>query len=250
MRSGAGLALPGIPILHPGWRLISGMISLLLAFTLWWLWHDAAYRVNEVILQGAQRVTPQDVMTLIPVRGTPIFAVDVALLAEQVRQAFPEFYQPEVRIGLPGKVIIHAVERQPVLRWEQGEKALWVDMNGVGFPPRGESAPAVTIRAETAPAAPEKSISPAQILPSELVVAILQVSYLAPQSAPLVYTGEHGLGWQDPNGWQVYFGHDVHDIEEKLYLYASIAAYLQENDLHPAFVSLEYPQAPYYRLIP
>ena len=248
LRSGAELALPGVPILHPGWRLLSGTLSLLLAFTLWWLWNASAYQINDIVLEGAQRVTPQDVMTLIPLRGTPIFAVDAALLAAQVRQAFPEFYQPEVHIGLPGKITIHTVERQPVLVWEQGGKTLWVDMQGVGFPPRGDAPPEVVVKADAAP--PLRTPAPAQILPSTFVEAALQVSYLAPEGIPLVYSSEHGLGWQDPLGWQVYFGRNLDDIEDKLRIYAAIVAYLQENDLHPMFVSLEYPQAPYYRLAP
>ncbi len=248
LRSGAELALPGVPILHPGWRLLSGTLSLLLAFTLWWLWNAGAYRVNDIVLEGAQRVTPQDVITLIPLRDTPIFAVDAALLAAQVRQAFPEFYQPEVHIGLPAKITIRTVERQPVLVWAQGGKTLWVDMQGVGFPPRGDAPPEVVVKADAAP--PLETPAPAQILPSEFVEAALQVSYLSPKGIPLVYSSEHGLGWQDPLGWQVYFGRNLNDIEDKLRIYAAIITYLQENDLHPMFVSLEYPQTPYYHLAP
>ncbi len=250
LRGGGELSLSGLPMVHPGWRLLSGALSLLLGLTLLWLWNAASYRVQDVDLPGAQRVRAADVLTLIPLRGTPIFAVDAALLTAQVKAAFPELASPRVSIGLPARVRIQAVERQPVLIWVQDGRTTWVDMQGIGFPPRGEAPSGlVQVLAETAPPLGRDPL-PGQVLPADLVEACLQVGNLAPQDAPLVFSRQHGLGWQDPLGWQVYFGMELGNIEEKLRTYAAIVQYLQSNDIRPVLVSLEYPRAPYYRLTP
>ena len=225
-------------------------MSLLLGLTLLWLWNAAAYRVQEVALDGAQRIRAEDVLTLVPLRGVPIFAVDAALLTAQVEAAFPELANPQVSISLPAQVRIQAVERQPVLIWEQDGRTLWVDMQGIGFPPRGETPSGlVRVLAETTPPLDSPPL-PGQVLPEDIVEACLQVGNLAPQDAPLVFSRQHGLGWQDPLGWQVYFGVELGNIEEKLRTYAAIVQYLQSNDIRPVLVSLEYPRAPYYRLTP
>ncbi len=250
LRGGADLVLPGIPIVHPGWRLLSAALSLLLGLTLFWAWGAAAYRVANIELaEGIQRITPDDVLLLIPLRGTPIFAVDAAMLTAQIKAGFPELAEPRVSVGLPAKIRIQAVERQPVLAWVQDGRTTWVDMQGVGFPPRGTADSLVTVLAEAAPS-PGAEASSRVSVPPKIVEACLQVSNIAPEGVPLVYSQEHGLGWQDPLGWQVYFGHQLNDIEGKLRTYVAIVNYLQANDIHPVLVSLEYPQAPYYRLTP
>ncbi|RMF45467.1 MAG: FtsQ-type POTRA domain-containing protein [Anaerolineae bacterium] len=249
LRNGAELSVAGIPLITPGWRLLSAALSILLALSLLWLWNAAAYRVDTVELIGAERVTPADVLTLIPLRGTPVFAVDVRMLRAQVQAAFPELASPQIHIGFPARVRIQAVERQPVLVWIQDGRTTWVDMQGIGFPPRGEAPDLIEVHAETAPPLGESPL-PGQVLPSDVVAACLQVGRLAPQGAPLVFSREHGLGWQDPLGWQVYFGMHLDDITEKLRTYAALVQYLQTNDIHPVFVSLEYSRAPYYRLAP
>ncbi len=250
LRSGAELALPAIPIVHPGWRLLSALLSLLLTLTIFWAWNAAAYRVEGIELaEGIQRVTEEDILTLIPLRGTPIFAVDAAMLTAQLKAGFPELADPRLSVGLPASIRLQAVERQPVLAWVQDGRTMWIDMQGVGFPPRGTADSLVTVLAEAAPSAEAGSLSGVSI-PPETVEACLQVSHIAPEEAPLVYSQEHGLGWQDPLGWQVYFGHHLGDIEGKLHTYVAIVNYLQSNDIHPVLVSLEYPQAPYYRLTP
>ncbi len=250
LRSGVDLVLPGIPIVHPGWRLLSAALSLLLGLTLFWAWGAAAYHVENIELaEGIQRLTPDDVLLLIPLRGTPIFAVDAAMLTAQIKAGFPELAEPRVSIGLPAKIRIQATERQPVLAWVQDGRTTWVDMQGVGFPPRGTVDSLVTVLAEAAPSSEAEAASRVSI-PPKIVEACLQVSNIAPEGVPLVYSQEHGLGWQDPLGWQVYFGHQLNDIEGKLRTYVAIVNYLQANDIHPVLVSLEYPQAPYYRLTP
>jgi hypothetical protein len=82
-----------------------------------------------------------------------------------------------------------------------------------------------------------------------MVAAILKLNDFAPQDQPLLYDEGHGFGWQDAGGWVVYFG-DAKDIEMKLKIYQRILRLLDEEESVPELVSVEWIDAPYYRLEP
>ena len=63
-----------------------------------------------------------------------------------------------------------------------------------------------------------------------------------------MYTENRGLGWQDPQGWDVFFGADLNDIEMKLLVYDAIVAYVLREGIQPELISVEFVHAPYYRL--
>ena len=69
-----------------------------------------------------------------------------------------------------------------------------------------------------------------------------------PEGANLVYDARYGLGWQDPLGWQVYFGHSGDDMQTKLNVYLSMVEHLLNRNIQPAIISVEYPSAPFYRM--
>jgi hypothetical protein len=64
------------------------------------------------------------------------------------------------------------------------------------------------------------------------------------------YDPSFGLGWQDPQGWMVFFGRNTSEITTKLLEYQTIIAALQERNITPALISLENLHAPFYRLEP
>ena len=84
----------------------------------------------------------------------------------------------------------------------------------------------------------------------EMVEAILQMSEYAPAGSPLVYDPKHGLGWKTKRGWDIYFGMDVSDVEQKLIVYKAVVQQLKKDGINPAMISVEYIHAPYYRLEP
>ena len=73
------------------------------------------------------------------------------------------------------------------------------------------------------------------------------VDYL-PEGNTLNYDPQYGLGWRDPQGWLIYFGKDISNIDMKLAEYETIIAELQAKNLRPALISIEYLYAPFYRL--
>lgn len=100
---------------------------------------------------------------------------------------------------------------------------------------------------ESASTSAQSNLVTRQILTPELVSAILIVGQHAPEGTPLLYDAEHGLGWQDARGWQVYLG-DARDIEAKLAIYETLVQKLVQQGEEPVLISVEHTHNPYYRL--
>jgi hypothetical protein len=200
--------------------------------------------------------------------GKSVFTINPNLLDETLHQAFPELSKISVKINLPASVKVVVTERVPVIAWVQDGIETWVDAEGISFPPRGNPATAL-VRVEghgTPPSIavaaspgdlqslPEGVISaatpnnPTLRLSPELVSAILSLGAKMPADTLLVYDSEHGLGWNDPNGWEVFFGAEDQDMEMKLTVYQALVDRLQSEGIQPALISVEYVHAPYYRM--
>ena len=89
--------------------------------------------------------------------------------------------------------------------------------------------------------------SPSLRLSPDLVNAILELGSKMPADTLLVYDSEHGLGWNDPGGWDVFFGSEDEDMPMKLAVYQALVDKLQNEGIQPAMISVEYVHAPYYR---
>jgi hypothetical protein len=161
--------------------------------------------------------------------------------------------------------------------WKQGDAALWIDSSGVIYPPRGESGDLLTINASDPPPhafTPSLADANAADQPTAVannvsagVVNLDKINHSAPQKidtafldvaqklvtrlpagTPLAYSALHGLGWQDPNGYAVYVGHNLSDFEVKFTLAERIALELGGRGITPKMIDVEFPNAPFYRM--
>jgi hypothetical protein len=82
----------------------------------------------------------------------------------------------------------------------------------------------------------------------ELVSSILTLSQKIPENSPITYDSQHGIGWFDPRGWQVYFGSDGENMDVKWKVYWKTFKRLKKAGILPALISVEHIHAPYYRL--
>ena len=264
--TGAELRLPALPIVNPGWRLLSGVLVIgLLALCLMML-NSQTFTIGNLEINGLQRLTTADIETVLGLNGTSIITVNPQEISEKITTAFPELTNVEVKAGFPAHVTIHATERQPVLAWQNGENILWVDPEGVLIPPRGEAGTLLTIQATDAPplVAIPVSETPVEkedtsVLPTvgnnilgrtmdkNVLAAIFQLSLQSPDGTNLKYTTSDGLGWRDPHGWDVYIGLTLEDIDAKLNTYTQIVNELTTKGITPVMVSVEHIYAPFYR---
>lgn len=251
---GAEIRLPALPSLALGWRLLSGLLVAALGFALYNLLYSPIFQVADVQVEGLRRLTKQDLNAVADILFKSVLFVDPAEVQTELLTAFPDLESVTVTVGIPAKVTITAQERRPVLAWDRGGTILWVDASGVTFPPRGENSPAVRLVAESLPTLPPENeegsaaLPRSEQLPADLVSAVLAMAEMAPENTPIIYDSLHGLGWQDALGWQVYFGMDTEEMDEKLNVYRVLAKRLKKQDPRPQFVSVEYLHAPYYRL--
>jgi cell division protein FtsQ len=271
---GAELQLPSLPMVKVGWRLLSGLLALMMIACLFILWKSPAFQVSTVEAEGLQRLTMADINAVMDVLGNSIFSLDPSVMEQTLNLYFPELDDISVSIGLPAQVSVNVIERQPVLSWYQDSREVWVDAEGVAFIPRGNPGKLVRVqgygdtpeaiagvKVPTTNSLPDGSIyipatnrenasEPVEAvrLPIDVVQAILVLGGQVPNGIQLVYDSQHGLGWEDPLGWQVYFGTQTSDMVQRMVVYQGVVDFLTDHGLQPELVSVEFIHAPYYRM--
>lgn len=263
-KKGAELQIPALPQIHLGWRLISGAVFLLSLAVVISFTSLSTFQISTITLRGAQRLSVEAVLSGTDLVNTSIIQVEPEAVKAMMEDRFPSLSNVSVSVSLPASVTIKVTEREPVILWLEDNATHWIDAEGVMFPVVGEAEVVQTVSATgEPPAAPE--VFTAEVddetgeishllepsLPNttpEFVEAVLSLSDYIPEGTPLQFDPQFGLGWQDPNGWLVYFGQDTTNIDVKLAEYQTIIEALDQQNITPAVISLEFLHAPYYRL--
>lgn len=270
LQSGSEVIIPGLPMFKPGWRALSGFIFIALLVFLTLVNVTSVLDINEISVTGAQRVNPVDVSNVLNLKGKPIYLAAPQVILDRLAETFPEFYNVEVEITLPASVNILVEERQPVLSWQYENLTMWIDREGNIFSPRGTAEGIITIVANTAPPRLQIPMTDEEIriLRAELdedsedeiwlkdgpvdpgfIAEILDLQTRMPQISRLSYYTTDGFGWHDDeNNWNVYFGHRLNNLDQKLLLYEHIKQSVLENGIHPGMISVAHLRAPFYRL--
>jgi cell division protein FtsQ len=248
---GAELHLPAMPVLHLSWRMVSGVMAAFLLALAVYLWTSDKYRIDMVQVDGLQRLTANDINTVLGLAGQSIFSANPQKIRDNLQQTFPDIKEVSVKVSLPAKVVVTAQERIPVIAWHQNGSVQWIDLEGLSFPSRGEVGKLVVVEAkESPPVIAKTSPDDHRFITPEMVGVIGRMALKAPQDTSLLYDSEHGLGWMEPFDCQVYFGMDMREIDEKLLVYQALAAKLKQDGIQPRLISMEFLHAPYYRLEP
>ncbi len=252
---GAEMRLPSIPSIGVGWRLISALLIGALGFMIYFLWSSPFFNVETIDVSGLVRLSDDEINLVADVVGKSIIFVDPVMVEQKLRAAYPELENISVETDVPNKVLVNLMERQAVLAWEQDGQTYWIDEYGMAYLPHGDNNPGITVQGNDllASAAEENELSPDgavkdKKIPMELVDAILALSQKIPENSPITYDSQHGIGWFDPRGWQVYFGSDGKDMEVKWKVYWKTFKQLKKAGISPALISVEHVHAPYYRL--
>ena len=259
----AALSMPGIQIHMPaitlprfevGWRLLSFFISLLLGAALYLAWTLPMFRATAAQVTGYQRIQPDEINAVLDSAGQPIFTLLPSDLEKRIRRNYPELASAKVTLSLPNVVSVNVVERQPVILWQQNGAYTWIDENGVAFHPRGSQGAdkliSVNALATPPPGQPsaDDALAPTPYVSDDMVKAIQILAPNVPSGSTLTFDPHNGLGWSDSRGWQAYFGSDSKDMNMKLLVYKSLVNSLLQRGVYPVFISVQYPNAPYYRL--
>ena len=244
------ISMPKISI---GPRLLSFLLAALCAAGLYYMFSMDPFIVRDASIRGNNRVGVQEIANILGVANQPAVLLNPAQIEYNILATFPDIASASIEIDLPARVVVTVSERQPVVAWLQDGQTTWVDAQGYGFAPRGDVAGLVTVTSAGAPPTPTnldiaQTVGARSFLTSDLSAAIVTLSPLLPQGAALVFDPGYGLGWSDTRGWRVYFGHSNGDAAMKYQVYQSMIDYLAKHNIQPTLISVEYPNAPFYRV--
>lgn len=244
-----GISLPR-PYVGP--RLLSFLMVALLGGALYFAFNLPVLRVTQAQITGNQMLSAEEVNSVLDVSGKPIFLLIPADLETQLRLSFPEFVSVKVDVALPNVVSVNIQERQPIIRWEQGDGYTWISEDGIAFRPRGEPSGLISVIALSAPPiegnVSSDPLTPAPFISSEMVRALKGLAGHVAPGMPILYDASFGFGWDDPRGWRVYFGTSANDVELKVRVYESMVNSLTQRGIRPVLINVTYPTAPYYRM--
>jgi cell division septal protein FtsQ len=233
-------------------RLFSFFLSLLLGAALYFAFTLPEFQVTTAQVSGNQRISADEINSVLSSSGQSIFTIMPSDLETRLRLNYPELASAQVTLGLPNVLSVNVVERKPVILWQQAGGFTWIDRSGVAFRPRGSADNLIVVNAMAAPApgAPvgNDPLSPLPYLSADMVKAIQTLAPSVPAGTTMVYDPKSGLGWLDTRGWQVSFGTNPKDIALKLQVYQSLVNSLTQQGIIPTFISVQYANAPYYRM--
>ncbi len=257
----AAFSMPGIQVRVPaagftrgqaGWRLVSLFFALILGTLIYLSATLPMFRVTGAQVQGNQRLTPDEINTVLQVGNQPIITLAPDALEAKLRSNFPELTSARVSLSLPNHLVVDVVERQPAIVWQVNGSYTWIDNTGVAFRPRGTADHLIVVVALGTPPTGQASTAdpqaPLPFLSMDLVKSIQVLAPSLPAGTSLIYDPVHGLGWADSRGWKVFFGSDSKTMPMKLQVYQSLLNSLLQRSIYPAFISVEYVNAPYYRM--
>ncbi len=271
--TGAEMSLPPVALPRLGWRVLSFLIVAGLIFALYSVWTAPQFQVTTdvIAIEGLSRIEQGEFLDLADILDKPVFLVDSVQLQQDLLTLVPALDELTITVGFPNGVQVTAVERTPVIAWQQTDinQVWWIDNKGMRFPAIGSSDGLVTVVAKAAPpalaqaspAATENSAETAtavpkpedsmQLLEDDLVKAVLYLAGFMPDGAQMVFDGEYGLGWQDPQyQWTVYFGSNPDRMNLRVNNYQAIYDYFSSRNRKPVMISVAQIHAPYYRMKP
>lgn len=270
--TGAEIRLPAISSINIGWRFLSFFLGIFCLVGIYLLFNSAEFRVNQIQTSGLLRLTAADLDAVMKIQGESIIWMDANQAKQDLTIAFPELKDIRISVEFPNQVKISAFERQPVLLWQTEKQAYWMDQDGILIPPRGDAGDLLTIQAYAAPplvvVPHDLSISTVHLTPEDGKTAQLSVSQLQswgetvdpvlidaayqlmaflPPGSQILYNQTHGLGWKAEQGWDVFVGLTLHDINYKLVAYQALVEKFTREGKNPSMVSIEFATRPYYR---
>jgi hypothetical protein len=244
---------PAAPRLRASWRLGSVFIVLMIGVALYLSLSLPYFRVPSATVLGNNRITREEIESVMGVLGQSIFTVQPDEVEARLRMNYPELLSAQVDVYLPNHVYVTMTEREPVILWQQDEGITWIDATGVAFRPRGLVAGLIPVKGLASPpvgsAPADDPLAPPPFIEKEVVDSIMLLAPLVPADSTMVYDRTFGLGWTDSRGWKSFFGISVEDMPLKVRVYQSLVDSLVSRGVTPTFISVMYPDAPFYRAV-
>lgn len=244
-------------------------------YALYFIGQQPSYQISQVPIEGLYAIPATEVLAYSGLAGQHIFSIDPEAVAERINQT-PGIIGATVEVSWPNQARVTVQEDTPVAVILQGEETLWVNEAGDLLPARLDipellhiqtdvplamgltqeqanvTANANESASESENASPTLPGQPVQMVEGRVPTAVLegaqQLRTLLPDQNSFRYTHEHGLIYDDPQGWAVYFG-TGNDMHQKLAVYNVLLNELRTQGVTPAYISVSNQQQPFYRAL-
>jgi cell division septal protein FtsQ len=213
---------------------LGGLLWLLV-----WFFVSNRFYVNQITIEGNQRVSGEAIAAASGVYGYSVFWVKPHQVAQSIIEALPPIRDVRVRYGLPNVVHLTVEEQGKQVMWLIGNQRYWVDDGGNLHPAQGGDDPSLTVR-DTRPRGVEQ-------VDVEAVAAARQLTQLLPELDVVEYAPSTGLRFTHARGWTVYLGKGA-DMGPRVQALRTIERrFADENVEQPSVVDVRFPESPYYR---
>lgn len=228
------------------WRVISGLMILLLSAVLFLFFYSDVFYVTNIRVGGVDYITVEEVFTYADVANYHIFWVTPEMIANNVER-YPSIANAQVRIGWPPNMVTITVEeREPALIWEQNGVAFWIDVQGNLMDLREDRPDLVRIIVDDPLV--EGPLGDASGLDPDIVFGVLQLHDIRPDILAWRYDPVNGLGWRNDNGWDIWLGTGT-DMDEKLQIYETLASSIIARGIQPGEINIVSADDPYYTVL-
>jgi hypothetical protein len=241
---GAEIRLPALPAVRIGPRLVSALLIALVGLALRSMLQSPTFEVGLAEVEGADLLTANQVRSIAQADEKSIFLVDPAEATARFDRV-AEIASAQLTVRWPNHIVIQVEERKPMVSWTDGYRDWWLSEEGIAFLKHGEREGLVRIESET-PVLNIQRNPLAQVIDPQVLVAAGVLAAQFPDVDTFQFDPVRGLGYKDPQGWEVYFGVDG-DMVMKARLYQAVAEQLTTNGIEPTLVSVKDPSMPYYR---
>jgi hypothetical protein len=264
--NGVEVRLPAMPTVQFSWQMASIFLAIAVLIFVVLLCTLDTFQVKNVEVTGISRVSAADIQVVVDRANHSIFTLDRRQTVNAVLTAFPELTNIHLKVNFPNTVVLTVTERQPIAAWEGPDSTQWIDAEGVIMPARGDggslltiqssvAAPVLVSEADAAATDAADTETPKEtntepkidIIDPQVLQTAIKLGAQLPGGASLVYDPIAGMGWKDPQGWEVYFGTDLDNFTMKLTEYQAIVDRLAALGISASLISVEHVDAPYYR---
>ncbi len=230
---------------------IAAPLLLAAIFGLHALFTASYFEVQHITIEGTRNPHIIAAIERLHLEGVNIFLADTSADAAHIK-ALPPVADASVTRSLPDTLLVHVVERQPVLIWQTGTALYSVDAGGaiIAQVQQADGLPIITDEHSRDlhghPFAPGGKIDPQIVhMARQLLKQIPTASDIT--SFTLRDTIDYGIVLTSAEGWQARFGGPDH-LDEKIEEFASILQLVRQQGQQLAFMDLRFGFYPYYRL--
>jgi hypothetical protein len=203
-----------------------------------WISRDPRFYVLDIEVLGAERESSVEILAASNLDRLHILWVDEEMSEQSIVDQFPFLAQVDVECRFPSECVIAVEEYDLVLTWIDTNGQFWVDQVGHVIIAEGE------LEGRWVISGPMPTDAEG-LLDGQVLMGLGELERLGVSPQAVGYYPGRGLVIEDGAGWRVILGQG-NGMEDRLGVYAAIREYLVAQDIHPRFVDVRFPDAPYY----